>query len=380
MKNIGAVLGIVSVVLGSLFLSSAVLGQYQIIDLGTLSGYASSEAFSINNNGQIVGRAYNYDNNSGAFYTRAILFNPDGSGNNTDLGTLGGNYSAAFSINNNGQIVGWADNDSQYTHATLFDSIDTRNNKDLGTLGGNTSYAYSINDKNQIVGNARNSFGSGEATLFSTNTGSNIALAGGGSVAYCINMKNQIIGDGGGCAAIFDPTGSGHNKYLGYLSGGTGVNHLSLAWFMNNNSQIIGHDFNSYGCYRAVLFDNTGLGNNIDLGILDGYASSTASCINNKGQIVGQVFHYDNIFGSDAHAVYFDTSGLGNNIDLNTFLPADSCWTLEHANSINDNGWIVGRGISPSGEFHAFLLKPIPEPCTLGLLALGGLAVARRRR
>ena len=39
-----------------------------------------------------------------------------------------------------------------YGHATLFDSTGGGANKDLGTLGGNESLAYSINNSNQIVG------------------------------------------------------------------------------------------------------------------------------------------------------------------------------------------------------------------------------------
>ncbi len=40
----------------------------------------------------------------------------------------------------------------------------------------------------------------------------------------------------------------------------------------------------------------------------------------------------------------------------------------------------VGTGFSPSGQRHAFLLTPIPEPATLPLLALGGVVVMVRRR
>jgi uncharacterized membrane protein len=118
------------------------------IDLGTLSETRSG-ASSINNQGQIVGwTEYNSRN------YRATLFDPTGGGNNIDLGALPGGrgFSSALSINNIGQIVGTADR-----KAVLFDPIGAGNNIDLNTLidpglGWTLQYAYSINDNGWIVG------------------------------------------------------------------------------------------------------------------------------------------------------------------------------------------------------------------------------------
>jgi hypothetical protein len=65
-------------------------------------------------------------------------------------------------------------------------------------------------------------------------------------------------------------------------------------------------------------------------------------------------------------------------VDLNSLISPTSGWVLEQANAINDNGQIVGFG-TIDGETHGFLLTPVPEPGSLSLLAVGGVALLRRR-
>jgi probable HAF family extracellular repeat protein len=68
-----------------------------------------------------------------------------------DLGTLGGNNSAAYAINARGDAVGVADTDAGAHHACLFTHGTVL---DLGTLGGDRSDARGIDDNGNIVGNS----------------------------------------------------------------------------------------------------------------------------------------------------------------------------------------------------------------------------------
>ena len=315
---------------------------YHIIDLGVPSGAIMSEATSINDNGQIVGGA-EYLSSSGS-YKQAVLFDATGEGNNIALGTLGGDDSRALSINNTGQIVGYSEISPGGEHAVLFDPTGQGNNIDLGTLGDHRSRAYCINDLGQIVGYARNSWSDSRATLFDpTGQGNNLDL--GPAWAWHINNRGQIVGhyDNGyqRRAMLFDQTGDGNNIDLGPGS----------AQCINEKGQIVGYSYVGLGSGRAILCDTSGQGHNIDLG------KGHAYCINDHGQIVG----YSPGRSGGYPAVLFDPSGKGKNLDLNTVIDSNE-WFLERAKAINNNGWIVGRGRNPAGEYHAYLLVPKDVP------------------
>jgi len=165
-------------------------------------------------------------------------------------------------------------------------------------------------------------------------------------------------------AVLFDPTGGQNNVDLGTLPG----YDYSLAFSVNNKGQIVGRANNldmsgENWNPRAVLFDPTGDGKNIDLGALPGYDSAEVFSINNKGQMVGRALinEWPTGFWDDT-AVMFDTTGAGNNIKLEDLINPDSGWFLSLAMSINDNGWIVGWGYHvsyPPGHRNSFLLTPI---------------------
>jgi probable HAF family extracellular repeat protein len=114
-------------------------------NLGTLGG-DDSQAYGINDAGRVVGLSWT----DKELTTHAFITGPDGVGM-TDLGTLGGDFSYASGINDAGQVAGHSTTDDGQLHAFIT-GPDGVGMTDLGTLGGNSSHAYGINDAGQVVG------------------------------------------------------------------------------------------------------------------------------------------------------------------------------------------------------------------------------------
>lgn len=358
--------------LGFMCSSAEAMVQYTFTDLGP------GLAYSINNNGQIVGSSYN-----DVGKLRATLFDASGVGNNRNLSPCltGGEYSQALSINDSGLIVGYANVFSPEDctimfRAFLFDSTGDGNNIQLG---GNRTLAECINNNNVIGGYAVYAAQNG-ATLFDiSGNGANTDLGTlegfmDGTI-FSMNDNDVAVGyasasSGHTKAALFDTTGNGNHKCLGTLGG-----EDSGARFINDHNQIVGWAYDTMGQQKATLFDSSGMGCNVNLAPANDDAS-TAWCTNNASQIVGWT---DDSTGK-RYATLFDATGGGNNIDLNDAIDPSLGWSLQIAYSINDSGWIVGYGINPEGQQHAFLLQPVPEPATLCLFAFGAVALWRRRQ
>jgi probable HAF family extracellular repeat protein len=129
----------------------------QIIDLGTLGGNESS-AFSVNNRGQVVGFSTNTISDPFSFLAtqlRAFLWNDGGM---QDLGTLGGPEAWALFVNARGQVAGFSMTNS--TPNSVTDACGTNvpttdpfiwdkehGMTDLGTLGGTCGSPYGLNNR-----------------------------------------------------------------------------------------------------------------------------------------------------------------------------------------------------------------------------------------
>ena len=114
----------------------------QMSDLGTLGG-SYSDAYAINDAGQVAGWAMRADGQGRAFLHEGGVMR--------DLGALTADgHSAGVAINESGDVVGNSSvEEFGPSHAALFSGGTVT---DLGTLGGAYSAALGINDKGDIVG------------------------------------------------------------------------------------------------------------------------------------------------------------------------------------------------------------------------------------
>ncbi|MCX5683904.1 MAG: HAF repeat-containing protein [Planctomycetota bacterium] len=348
-----------------------------IFDIGTLGGQ-SSRATSVNNWGDVVGYATDFDGNNHAF----IYNHPAGGAGGVmwDLGALfSGNNNAAYGINDSMQIAGNYSSTAGATSRAF--QIDSWVMSDLGGLGGGWSSATGINASGWVVGSSdignsdSNAFLYKDATMTDLGTLANILSA--SSAAAAINDSGQVTG--------WSDTSGGSTHAFIYSSGvmsdlvPIGVGGVSAGTAINSSGQVVGRSSSTTDDYsHAALFSG---GSVTDLGTLGGGIRSEALGINDSGQVVG----WSATSAGSSRAFIYDNGVMQ---DLNAFLPADSDWTLFSALGISNTGWIVGYGTNPQGETHGFLMNldaaPVPEPVSLASGAIGlacvGAYVRRRVR
>ena len=226
---------------GGTDLGHAVLWKDGVIeDLGTLATGAYSEAWAINNLGQIVGTSHTA---GGSFLgVHGFLFTP-GAGLR-DL-TPTSDAGAATDINDLGQVTGYKTAVGGY-HAFRWDRGTFL---DLGVVAGFAhSFGWAINASGQVTGSSTSASGNSER-LFRFTDGSGLQNLGGvgeHNAALGINAHGQVVG----CS------GQSKQRALRYTdaAGLQDLNTLidpSLGWVLlcahdiNDAGQIAGYAFNS---------------------------------------------------------------------------------------------------------------------------------------
>lgn len=210
-------------------------------DIGTIvPGGLSLSA--INDSGIAVGETRQPSNN------RAVIVT--GPNDFTILGTLGGNYSSAFDINNLGQITGISFTGREFlpTPTVPFDEAFLYENGQMigiGGLGGQVSYGYAINDLGQIVG--QSSLPNQELHAFVWDKAGgmrDLGTPGLQSIATHINNQGVIVGEvevtpGNFRAAVFDEL-AGYRLLEDLIPADSGWDALGYATDINDLGQIVG--------------------------------------------------------------------------------------------------------------------------------------------
>ena len=357
-------------------MATAFLGQGLYCQAATytlspiISPNGSALAFGLNDQGQVIGDATFSDGSSRAFLWQSGM-------GITDLGVVAGDTnSSALSINDAGQVVGTSQAaGGQPPHGFLWQA--NTGMVDLGASAGLSTQATGINQQGVVIGYASSTPDSSSGNFVFTYTAKNgiqpITVPGvpvvdvdainnsGQMVVRSLNSDNLLlITPGTATVAIH---GSGN-----LISGGVMA--------MNDSGTVVGYIDPSNGdsSHGYVWNQTTGF---VDFG----YGVSTG--INNAGQVVG----VEDLSDGSGMAYLYDHGTVFN---LATLLDASAAgWTNLDPRAINNTGQIAGFGTF-DGETEAFLLTPngtsgaaisgVPEPATLGILAVGMAAINRRRR
>jgi probable HAF family extracellular repeat protein len=212
---------------------------------------------------------------------------------------------------------------------------------DLGTLGGSSSLAYGINDVGQVVG-----------------------------YSWVEQQLRGFLWEDGQMIGLDPLPGDVATQAFGVNDAGDVVG--SSTWYT----------VQFFSVSQATLWRDGGE-EVIDLGYVPAppwscsanpyWPKSIARAVNNHGQVVGEAMC---ITSGAPKAAFLWQDGVMYN--LNDLIPDGSGLDLRSALDINDAGQIVGYGITPGEEIHAFLLEPPRLPGDLngdGVVDVGDFLV-----
>jgi probable HAF family extracellular repeat protein len=301
-------------------------------------------------------------------------------GEPTALGTFGGASSAAWSVNDAGEVVGAAANNVPDTFANSFVDYDpfpypvsTEVHAflwhdgvldDLQTLGGPDSSATFLNDRGEVVGvsfvdgtpNSTTGLPTLDPFLWKDGKMKDLGSLGGTlGWASGINNAGHVIGYSNLAGdATYHPFlwRDGRMTDLQTLGGNNG----SALWNNDKDSVVGWADLPGGQVHHAFLWQD---GKMTDLGVVGTDACSTAYAVNARGQVVGDSGDGSGVetCGAKSHGFLWEKGG--SMVDVSTlFAPLSSGLQFSGAGGINDGAEIIGIGYLPNGDYHYILLIP----------------------
>jgi probable HAF family extracellular repeat protein len=225
----------------------------KLIDIGDLGG-GSAVAYAINDKGEVVGSSVNAYGSNDPFLYR--------DGKMIDLGTLGspqgsGWWNTALGVNNAGVAVGYSYTDQDVDPLLGFAWFDGKMSA-MGSLGGDMSQSYAVNNHNQATGIAY--LANGTAHAFIVNPTGKMKDLGsltqeGDSWGFAINDSGVVVGQAladGGNEDAFISRGGPMQDLNSLVVGGSGL-RLIDAHGINKLGQIVCDALDSQGNSHAVL-------------------------------------------------------------------------------------------------------------------------------
>ena len=299
--------------------------RWTMTDLGNGFNPAFGAVFatSINNRGEISGWAYA---NQPIPMHHAFVWE---NGTITDLGVPPGRFeSGIYGLNNRGTFVG---NTGNGYVAYYSDGAWT----ELGVQGA----ANDVNDKGTIVGQY-NTIGTHGFMLKDGVFMDMGGPSGGNVVPFAVNRKDVAAGYRASFDTGFRPRAflyeNGAIRDLGTLGGDEGY-----AFDINDHGVAVGAAEDAAQHMRAVIYDKGAV---VQLeNVSTSY--SHALSINDHGDVVGVI---------DGHGFLLSRKGTLTMLEQ---LPELAGWTFVRPVAINDRGWIVGQGWF-NGTGRSFLLQP----------------------
>jgi probable HAF family extracellular repeat protein len=359
----------------SVAMGSSVFAAPQYV-ISPLDSSASSDIYvsGINNHGVAVG--YIVD---GAGVSHAMKWDDTGRHELPYLSST--QASQAYRINDAGQIVGKSAFTASSYHGVMWDGSGAN---DVGAVGAGGSFANAINDDGVVVGSTYTGAGAAASHAFTwTKSGGMVDYGAptgpNGNAGFNAISNNGVLA--GTQYLLFSPFKAaratlGDTRSLAPMAVG-GQFSSGMAMSINESGIIVGWHAPS-GSGKPAIFNKDNTVTYLDVASL-GMTEGQALDINEDGVIVGKAGGFDDEGNQLGTAfVYMDNTmfDVANLLD-----PASGQgWSqFFEAAGINDLGQIVGEGVY-NGQITGFVMTPVvPEPASLGLLSVAGMLLRRRR-